>query len=172
MTSTMRGALVAAAVTAAAGVGAHAVAEGAKKGLADLAGISLENALERVAQDREARDGTIVEAELESEDGRLVYSIDVAIGTRILELQLDAGTGAIVKRESEDEDKSDLTQTKFGVAEAVRAALRAVPGKALSAEVARHKGGRTIEVTIEASGKKHVLVIDAETGTIGPVAHH
>lgn len=45
----------------------------------------------------------LLEAELESEDGKLVYELEVLTDKgRVRELELDAGTGALLKDEEED----------------------------------------------------------------------
>jgi uncharacterized membrane protein YkoI len=155
--------MLAAISMAAAGVGVRAMADGTK-GLADQATVTLEAAMARAAQ--EAKDGTIVKAELEKEDGRLVYSFDIAVGTRILELHVDAGDGAIVAREDEAEDKSGLTGAKVSLADAVKAALAAAPGKAVSAEIEKDGTRRAIEVKVVSNGKTREVEVDAETGAV------
>ena len=60
--------------------------------------------------------GKIKEGELEEEDGRLVWSFDVAVpGTRdITEVQVDAVTGAIVavKQETPQDESDEAKQEK------------------------------------------------------------
>lgn len=163
MRHSIRSVVLVAALIAAAGLGVRAMAEGSS-GLADQAILTLEAAMARAAL--EAKDGTIVKAELEKEEGRLVYSFDIAVGARILELHVDAGDGAIVAREDEAEDKSGLTGTKVSLADAVKAALAAAPGKAVSAEIEKNGKGRSIEVKVESNGKTRELEIDAETGAV------
>jgi hypothetical protein len=52
------------------------------------------------------RGGRITAAELEEEDGRLIYSFDIAVAGRrgIAEVHVDARSGAIVKTEHEVDD--------------------------------------------------------------------
>ena len=58
-------------------------------------------ALERVS-------GTIVEEELEKENGRIVYSIEIRDkDKKVFDVEVDAETGAIVNVEEEDEDDED-----------------------------------------------------------------
>jgi uncharacterized membrane protein YkoI len=58
-------------------------------------------ALERVS-------GTIIEEELEKENGRIVYSIEIRDANRkVYDVEVDAQTGAIVNVEEEDEDDDD-----------------------------------------------------------------
>jgi len=49
--------------------------------------------------------GTIIEEELEKEDGRIVYSIEVRqANQKVFDVEVDAKTGAIVKVEEETDD--------------------------------------------------------------------
>jgi uncharacterized membrane protein YkoI len=58
-------------------------------------------ALERVS-------GTIVEEELEKENGRIVYSIEIRdANQKVFDVEVDAETGAVVNVEEEDEDDED-----------------------------------------------------------------
>ena len=58
-------------------------------------------ALERVS-------GTIVEEELEKENGKLIYSIEVKDANgKVFDVEVDAETGAIFKVEQEDDDGED-----------------------------------------------------------------
>jgi len=63
-------------------------------------------ALERVA-------GTIVEEELEKENGRIVYSIEIRDkNQKVFDVEVDAETGAIVNVEEEDDDDEDDEKQK------------------------------------------------------------
>ncbi len=78
----------------------------ARPGLADRAGISGDSAL--AIAGAEFPGGTIVEAEIEEEDGRLVYDIHVRVdGDGEYEVLIDAMTGVVVDVEHEDEDDED-----------------------------------------------------------------
>jgi uncharacterized membrane protein YkoI len=58
-------------------------------------------ALERVG-------GTIIEEELEKEDGRIVYSIEIRdTNQKVFDVEVDAKTGEIVKVEEENDDDED-----------------------------------------------------------------
>ncbi|MCA1622586.1 MAG: PepSY domain-containing protein [Acidobacteria bacterium] len=58
-------------------------------------------ALERVS-------GTIIEEELEKENGRIVYSIEILDkDKKVFDVEVDAETGAIVNVEEENEDDED-----------------------------------------------------------------
>ncbi len=78
----------------------------ARPGLADRAGIPGDRALAIAAA--EFPGGTVVEAEIEEEDGRLVYDIHVKVdGDGEYEVLIDAMTGAVVDVELEDDDDDD-----------------------------------------------------------------
>ena len=73
--------------------------------LAKKAKISPEQA-RKIATDKVA--GTIVEEELERENGKLVYSIEIRdANQKVYDVEVDAKTGAIVNVEEEIEDDED-----------------------------------------------------------------
>jgi uncharacterized membrane protein YkoI len=51
--------------------------------------------------------GVVQKIELEKEHGTLVYSVDVRVGTKLVEVQIDAKTGAFLKTETEENEKGD-----------------------------------------------------------------
>lgn len=75
-------------------------------GLLDLAAVSPEAAIE-IALGRVA--GRVVEAEIEREDGRLVYSFDIEVPgvSGLTEVEIDAQTGEILEVENEEDDDED-----------------------------------------------------------------
>ncbi len=78
----------------------------ARPGLADRAGISGDSAL--AIAGAVFPGGVIVEAEIEEEDGLLVYDIHVRVdGGGEYEVLIDAMTGVVVDVELEDEDDED-----------------------------------------------------------------
>jgi len=80
--------------------------------VARLAIVKIEDA---VAAARGAASGTVIGAELENEDGGLVWSIEVAGDTQVLEVVIDAGNKRVLaveveddyEDEDEDEDEDD-----------------------------------------------------------------
>lgn len=126
--------------------------------------LSLVEAIERATA--EAPVGVAVEAELEWEHGRWVYSVEIAQGTAVLELELDAADGRIVDREEEDEDRSREAAARVTLAQAVAAAAAARPGQAVSAEILERDGGLVIEVRILAEGGTRAVQVDASTGVV------
>jgi len=78
--------------------------------LAKKAKISPEQA-RKIATDKVA--GTIIEEELERENGKLVYSIEIRdANQKVFDVEVDARTGAIVNVEEEFEDEEDEDDTE------------------------------------------------------------
>lgn len=74
-----------------------------KSDFADLAKISMMDALKKA---QEKYPGKPIEVELEEEDGYLVYKVEIVGSDKsIMELSVDAGTGAILQMEKEKDDK-------------------------------------------------------------------
>ncbi|WP_088624795.1 PepSY domain-containing protein [Oceanicola sp. 22II-s10i] len=52
-----------------------------------------------------ARPGRVIEVELDRDDGRWIYELEMVTDTgRLYEMELDAATGAILKIEAEEDD--------------------------------------------------------------------
>ena len=132
--------------------------------LAD-AKLSLQEAINKAVA--EVPGGVVVKAELEKEDGRVVFSMDVAKGAAIVELHIDPATGAIVAREDEKGDASDLATGKVRLADAVAKALALRPGRATSAEIERKRDALVAEVEVVGGDGKHAeLEVDLASGTV------
>jgi uncharacterized membrane protein YkoI len=129
-------------------------------------GITLSEAIQKAAAI--AKDGTVVGAELEEEDGKVIYSVEVAQGTKIFEVNLDAKTGDKVNTETENEDKSAVVQAlKISVTQAIEAALQKKPGLAFNAEAEVEDGKPEVEVKILSDGKIFKVEVDGTTGIAG-----
>src|SRR5262245_1406520 len=59
---------------------------------------------------KEAKEGVPIEAELEEDKGRIVYSMDIAQGTNVFAIAFDVKDGAIVEKEVEAEDHSAVAK--------------------------------------------------------------
>ena len=59
--------------------------------------------------------GRVVESELEEEDGRLIYSFDIAGTDGIHDVEIDALTGELLQDELENEDDADDSDERTGV---------------------------------------------------------
>jgi uncharacterized membrane protein YkoI len=117
--------------------------------------------------------GTAVVAELEEEEGKVIYTMEFAQGDKIVEVNLDAKTGELVKKETENEDKSAIAGAcKVTLTRAVESALQKVPGLAFSASGELKDGKPEIEVQIVAEGKLIKVVIDGATGAVIKVKTH
>lgn len=72
-----------------------------RKGVKISAEQARRTALEKVA-------GTVIEEEIEKENGRIVYSIEIRdANKKVFDIEVDAETGAIVNVEEENEDDKD-----------------------------------------------------------------
>ena len=74
-----------------------------KKQLAKEAKVTMKEA--RAAALKEVPGGKVKEAELERENGQLVYSFDIGTKDGIKEVQVDALTGKVVKVETETKEQ-------------------------------------------------------------------
>jgi uncharacterized membrane protein YkoI len=117
--------------------------------------------------------GTAVVAELEEEDGKVIYTMEFAQADKIVEVNLDARTGELVKKETENEDKSAIAKAcKITLAQAIGSALQKVPGLAFSAAGELKDGKPEIEVQIVTEGKLSKVVIDGASGAVIKVKAH
>jgi len=116
---------------------------------------------------KEAKDGVVVKVQIEKEKDRIIYTMDIAQGDKILEINLDVKDGSIVDRKTENEDKSKIAKaSKTVLKQAIEVALKKSAGKAVSAEV-RLKGGKAeIEVRVFKDGKLTGVTVDGEKGEV------
>lgn len=115
-----------------------------------------------------AKQGTVVEAELEEEDGKVIYSISFAQGNKVFEVNLDAKSGEQVGTETENEDESATAQAlKITVTQAIEAALQKKPGLAFNAAAELEDGKPEVEVKILSEGKVYKVEVDGVTGVAG-----
>lgn len=123
--------------------------------------------------------GTVEEAELDDEHGRAVWEIGVlADGGTPRDVVVEAGDGKVTAnradRPDDDGDDDDDSGTsgavrgaKVTVAEAARAAEKAVSGRATSAEF-EHEDGRAVWVAdvTASNGTGYEVTVDAATGGV------
>ena len=118
----------------------------------------------------EKRDGRPVEAELEVENGYLVY--DVVFATpdgKTTEHVIDAGTGEILASEPDDlvssQIRSKFEDIRISLIDAIRETRSLAPGIITEIELEAVEGRLLYAITTwEESGKSHHLRIDARTG--------
>lgn len=82
---------------------------GESASLAALAKVDLTDAVQAAVKHTP---GKAIAAELEDEDGFLVYVVDVVSGNKVTEVTVDAGNKKILKSEVQDEDKEECDEEK------------------------------------------------------------
>ncbi|MFF2959758.1 PepSY domain-containing protein [Streptomyces sp. NPDC057963] len=122
--------------------------------------------------------GTVTEAELDDEDGRLVWELDVHGSDKVRhDVTVDAGNGAVLGRHTSDDDHHGRDRhaprsPAVPLDAAVDAALRATPGTVTSVELdddhdGRGGGAPHWDVDVRGKdGKRHELDVDASTGKV------
>ncbi|WP_406497465.1 PepSY domain-containing protein [Streptomyces sp. NBC_00846] len=121
--------------------------------------------------------GTVTEAELDDEDGGLVWEVDVYGSDRAWhDVTVDAGNGKVLgKHVADDDDDRDLhapRSASVSLNAAVDAALRATPGTVTSIDLDDDHDGRSggalhWEVDVRGKdGKQHELNVDARTAKV------
>ncbi|MFJ6016440.1 PepSY domain-containing protein [Streptomyces sp. NPDC092952] len=130
---------------------------------------------EAVAAALKAVPGTATEAELDDEDGGLVWEVDVDGSDKVRhDVTVDAGNGKVLDRHTDKDEDDDHGGQASGRARvsldaAVDAALEARPGTVTSVDLDHDRDGRAqqweVEVTAK-DGKEHELTVDAATGKV------
>ncbi|MFJ3529602.1 PepSY domain-containing protein [Streptomyces sp. NPDC090132] len=117
--------------------------------------------------------GTVTEAELDDEDGRLVWELDVYGSDRAWhDVTVDPGSGKVIgKHVDDDGDRHAPRRTAVTLDEAVRAALGSAPGTVTSVELEDHdgRGGRAVHWEVDIRGKdgaEHERNVDAKTAKV------
>ncbi|MFJ2703012.1 PepSY domain-containing protein [Streptomyces sp. NPDC087428] len=181
----MKRKIVIAAVTAAVLVGggtatAVALAGGESHGPADRSSTASDGSA-RVTVGDAARaavgavPGTVTEAELDDEDGRLVWELEVYGSDKSWhDVTVDPGNGKVLGQHVDHDDDSDRRaprETSVTLDEAAGAALRSVPGTVTSVELEDHDGrsGRAVHWEVDVRGEdggKHERDVDAKTAKV------
>ena len=147
--------------------GSIQIRKGKKPALHEMARITILKAID-IATAR--FEGTALEAELETEDGYLVYEVGVSTADGVvMEIVIDAGNGSILKTEQEEDEEEVLLgkSAKISLKDALKAAIAAWPGTAVEAELERKKGHLIYNVEIVNTDQKTSEVeVDASTGEI------
>lgn len=116
---------------------------------------------------KEAKDGVVIKVQLEKEKGRVIYTMDIAQGDKILEVNLDVKDGSVVERKTENDDKSSVAKAaKVGLKQAIEASLKKSEGKAVSAEIRLKAGKPEVEVRVFKEGKLTGVTVDGEKGDV------
>lgn len=128
--------------------------------------LTMGQAVERAMQ--AARTGVVVQAELEFEQDRTVWSLDVAQGKKILEVLLDAKDGKVIETGEEDEDQSEVVQAaKLTLKDAVAAVVKQHAGTPVLAQLRMVEGKPAVTVEVFAAGKLSTFVADVATPAKG-----
>ena len=128
-------------------------------------GKTLAEAVEAAA--KACGEGIPFHVELELDEGRVQFSVDLAQGESTCNAILDAKDARLIEKEVEPESHAALVQaSKVGLAAAITTALAKRPGKAVEAKLSRKTGAPVITVTIVADGAVVAIPIDAVTGAV------
>lgn len=119
--------------------------------------------------------GTVTEAELDDEDGRLVWELDVYGSDKAWhDVTVDPGNGKVLGKHvdhDDDRDRHAPRKTSVTLDEAVGAALGSAPGTVTSIELDDHDGrsGRAAHWEVDVRGKdgrEHERNVDAKTAKV------
>lgn len=128
---------------------------------------------------KEARDlalakvsgGKVLDAELDYEDGKLIFDITILNGNSETELRIDALTGEVLKNKSETEDADDVAkysvELTVSLDEAEKIAQEAYPTlTVLKADLEKNGNSYIYEFKLADAGTLKYVQVDATTGTI------
>ena len=119
---------------------------------------------------KEAQGGQITKFKLDSENGRMVYEIEVMNGNIEKDYEIDAETGAIVKLEQEQKNhgnNNSVNNPKISYDKAKEIALKnSKNGKFKEIELKHKNGVLVYDVEIAEGFMDREFLIDANTGAI------
>ncbi|MFD5498622.1 PepSY domain-containing protein [Streptomyces sp. NPDC127061] len=122
--------------------------------------------------------GTVTEAELDDEDGGLVWELDVYGSDKVWhDVTVDAGNGKVLGKHTSDDDGDDdrdryaPRSAPVSLNAAVDAALKANPGTVTSVDLDDNddRSGKALHWEVDVrdkDGKKHELNVDAKSGKV------
>ena len=112
---------------------------------------SLTEAIDKAVALPEAKECVVVNAEIEEEGGKIIYSIQLAKGQKILEVNFDVTNGAMQPVDVENEDKSAQAKAaKITVKQALETATK-------------KKGTKAIEASLVMEGDKPIWQVNVWT---------
>ena len=116
---------------------------------------------------KEAKEGVVFKAELEG-DKVIHWAVDVAQGTKVLSVDIDARTGKVVETDTESADHSNVVKaSKITLAQAIEVALKKVSGgQAVAAELRLDGEKPQAIVKVFAKDKVKTVTVNAETGEL------
>ncbi|HLR74314.1 MAG TPA: PepSY domain-containing protein [Virgibacillus sp.] len=112
--------------------------------------------------------GTVTEIELDEDDGRFIYEIEIKSGNEKAEFDIDVYTGEILSIEIENKRKQQLPDESklIHVNEAIDIALNEFSGTITDLELDKDDGRYIYEIDIQSGHEEVELDIDAYTGKI------
>jgi uncharacterized membrane protein YkoI len=116
--------------------------------------------------------GTVLEAKVEREHGRFLYEIELAKDGAIIEVELDPENGEILARRNKKIEADELRSlaalrgAQVSLIEAIKIALQHTQGKAKSAEVEEEHGSTIFEIKVIRAGKQYKSGIDLVHGKV------
>jgi uncharacterized membrane protein YkoI len=132
--------------------------------LLDRATLSLAQAVDIATQ---SWPGVPVKTELVEDDGKVVWTVMLAFGQKMREVEIDAASGRVLEAQVEEGDASAVAAAlKVPLRTAVEKALAAVPGRLLEADAELKKGRLVVEVKVLLDGEIREVRVDGETGDV------
>lgn len=110
--------------------------------------------------------GTVKEVELDKEDGRLIYEIEIVSGNNEAEIEIDVYTKEFVKNKRKKTSKNYDQQTVISATEALDIALNKFTGTVKGLELEKDDGRLIYEIEIADGHKEAEIEIDAYTGEV------
>src|SRR5262245_29878793 len=116
---------------------------------------------------KEAKEGVVVKVQIEVEKGKTIFTMDIAQGEKVIEINLDVKEGAVVDRKTEEENRSKIVKAaKIPLKQAIEASIKKAGGKAVSAELRLKEGKAEVEVRVFKDGKLTAVTVDGEKGEV------
>jgi len=110
--------------------------------------------------------GKVIEMELDKDDGRLVYEVEIVDGNQKAEIDLDAMNGDILEVEIERENKSDKMSDVLSIQEAKDLALKEFEGKVIEIGLDKDDGRLLYEMELVNQNQKAEIDLDAVIGKV------
>ena len=114
---------------------------------------------------KEAQGGQITRFNLDKENGRMVYEVEVMNGNVEKDYEIDAETGAIVKLDQEHNNSVNNPKISYDKAKEI-ALKQSKNGKFKEIELKHEKGVLVYDVVIEEGLIDREVFVDANTGAI------
>ena len=119
----------------------------------------------------ETKEGIVLLAEIEPDGKKVVCAMDIAAGREVLAAHVDSQDGKVLAKESAADDRSAFVKSfKVTAKQGIEAAMKKLPGTAVSVELVEHKGQPVIHVRVWSEGKLKVAAINGEDGSVTAVS--